>query len=90
LYHIIGCLTVGRLKYILRQNIIKNYPLTPEDVDIGGDIGTLEGKSTRRRPTPVKDDLVDIPPELLEQHQDMRLGSATIPVSFPNLLIDFR
>jgi hypothetical protein len=76
LYHIVGCPTVENFKHILRQNIIKNCPVTPEDVNIaekifGGDIGTLKGKSTRRRPTPVKDDLVEIPPELLEQHQDL-------------------
>jgi hypothetical protein len=71
LYHIVGCPTVENFKHI-----IKNCPVTPEDVNIaekifGGDIGTLKGKSTRRRPTPVKDDLVEIPPELLEQHQDL-------------------
>jgi hypothetical protein len=76
LYHIVGCPTVENFKHILRQNIIKNCPVTPEDVNIaekifGGEIGTLKGKSTRRRPTPVKDDLVEIPPELLEQHQDL-------------------
>jgi hypothetical protein len=76
LYHIVGCPTVENFKHILRQNIIKNCPVTPEDVNIaekifGGDTGTLKGKSTRRRPTPVKDDLVEIPPELLEQHQTL-------------------
>ena len=50
--------------------------MTPEDVNnaekiFGGNNGTLKRKSTRRRPTPVKDDLVEIPPELLEQHQDL-------------------
>jgi hypothetical protein len=76
LYHIVGCPTVQNFKHILRQNIIKNCPVTADDVNIaerifGGDIGTLKGKSTRGRPTPVKDDLVEIPPELLEQHQDL-------------------
>jgi hypothetical protein len=37
----------------------------------GGDIGALKGRSTRNRPTPVKDDLVEIPPKLLEKHQDL-------------------
>jgi hypothetical protein len=37
----------------------------------GGNIGALKGKSTKSRPTPVKDDLVEIPPELLNQHQDL-------------------
>ena len=52
LYHIVGCPTVENFKHILRQNIIKNCPVTAEDVNIaekifGGDIGTLKGKSTR-------------------------------------------
>jgi hypothetical protein len=76
LYHIVGCPTTTNFKHILRQNIIKKCPVTPEDVNIaekifGGDIGTLKGKSTRRRPTPLKEDLVEIPPELLDQHQDL-------------------
>lgn len=76
LYHIVGCPSLENFKHILRQNIIKNCPVTSEDVNIaekifGGDIGTLKGKTTRRRPTPVRDDLVEIPPELLLQHQDL-------------------
>jgi hypothetical protein len=76
LYHIVGCPTVANFKHILRQNIIKNCPVTAEHVNIakkifGGDIGTLKGKSTRRRPTTVAEDLVEIPPELLEQHQGL-------------------
>jgi hypothetical protein len=76
LHHIFGCPTVENFKHILRQNIIKNCPVTADDVNtaekiFGGDIGALKGKSTRNRPTPVKDDLVEITPEPLEQHQDL-------------------
>jgi hypothetical protein len=76
LCHIVGCPTVKNYKHILRQNIIKNCPVTAEDVNIaekifGGNIGALKGKSIRNRPTPVKDDLVEIPPELLKKHQDL-------------------
>jgi hypothetical protein len=75
-YLIVGCPRVENFNHILRQNIIKNHPVTADDVNIaekmfGGDIGALKDKSTRSRPTPVKDDLVEIPPELLEQHQDL-------------------
>jgi hypothetical protein len=51
--------------------------MSANDVNIakkifGGDIRTLKEKSTsRNRPTTVKDDLVEIPPELLEKHQDL-------------------
>ncbi len=76
LYHIVGCPTIENFKHILRQNIIKNCPVTPEDVNIaekifGGDIGAMKGKTTRRRPVPLKDDLVKIPQELLDQHRDL-------------------
>ena len=76
LYHAVGCPTVENFKHILRQNIIKNCPVTIEDVNIaekifGADVGALKGKTTRRRPTPVKDDLVEIPPEIIEQHHDL-------------------
>jgi hypothetical protein len=57
LYTVVGRPTVPNYKSILRQNIIKNCPVTTEHVDdaeqiFGGDIGTLQGKSTQRRPTP--------------------------------------
>jgi len=50
--------------------------VTLEDVNLaekifGADIGALKGKTTRRRPTPVKTDLVEIPPELIKQHHDL-------------------
>jgi hypothetical protein len=34
LYHVVGCPTVGNFKHILRQNIITNCPVPPEDVNI--------------------------------------------------------
>jgi hypothetical protein len=76
LYHIIGCPTGENFKHILWQNIIKNCPVTADDVNIaiklfGGNIGALKGKSTWGQPTPVKDDQLKIPPKLLQQHQDL-------------------
>jgi hypothetical protein len=52
LYHILGCPTVENYKHILRQKIIKNCPVTIEDVNIaekifGPDIGAMKGKTTR-------------------------------------------
>ena len=79
LYHMVGCPTVENLKHILRQKIIKNCPVTIQDVNIaekifGPDVGTLKGKTTRRNINKVvKDDLVEIPPELLTQHDDLTL-----------------
>ena len=55
-----------------------NCPVTTEDVDnaekiFGPDIGTMKGKTTRRNPTPVKKDEVQIPKELIEKNQDITL-----------------
>ena len=35
------------------------------------DIGALKGKITRSKPKPIKDDLVAIPTEPIEQHKDL-------------------
>ena len=76
LYHKLGCPTVENMKHILRMNLIKNCPVTTEDINIaekifGPDVGALKGKSTRRRPTPVRDDRVEIPPELKQNHENL-------------------
>lgn len=72
LYHILGCPTVENFNHIIRQNIIKNCPVTIDDVKIfGPDIGALKGKTTRSRPAHVNDDIVEIPPEIATQHHDL-------------------
>ena len=76
LYHIVGCPTVENFKHILRQNIIKNCPVTIEDVNIaerifGPDIGALKGKTVHKSPIRVKEDLVEVPPELKDKHKNL-------------------
>jgi hypothetical protein len=61
LYHIVGTPTVENFKSLLRMNVIKNCPVTTEDVNIaekifGKDISSLKGKSTRRKPKSVRAD----------------------------------
>ena len=78
LYTVLGRPSTANFKHILRQNLIKNCPVTIKHVDIaekiyGPDIGTLKGKSTRPRPKPVTDDLVDVPPEILENHESLTM-----------------
>ena len=36
LYHAVGCPTIENFKHIIRQNIIKNCPVTTKDIDIFG------------------------------------------------------
>jgi hypothetical protein len=69
---------VENFKAILRQNIITNCPVTIEDVSnaeriFGADIGSLKGKTTRKKPIPVKTDWIEIPIELKERHHDLTL-----------------
>jgi hypothetical protein len=58
LYHVMGCPGAENFKNLLRQNIIMNCPVTVDHVNIaekifGPDIGSLKGKTTRKKPTPV-------------------------------------
>ena len=78
LYHIVGTPTVENFKNLLKMNAIRNCPVTSEDVTIaekifGPDMSSLKGKSTRRKPNPVKEDVIEIPKELITQHRDIDL-----------------
>ena len=55
LYHILGAPSIGELKKCIRQNVIKNYPVVVEDINLaemifGRDVATLKGKTARPRP----------------------------------------
>ena len=76
------------LKLLLCSNIIKNCPVTPEDVDIaerifGKDMSYLKGKSKRSKPIVNRKDIVEIPKELIEKHHNLELH---IDVMFINKL----
>ena len=69
LYHALGTPSIQDFKAILRMNIIANNPVTIEDIEtaeqiFGSDIGSLKGKTTRKKPIPVVDDYIAIPEEL--------------------------
>jgi hypothetical protein len=86
LYHIVGTPKMENFKSLLRMNIIKNCPVTVEDVNIadkmcGPDMSSLKGKSVRQKPKPVRKDLIEIPKELIEQHKDIELCMDTMYVN---------
>jgi hypothetical protein len=83
LYHIVGTPTVENFKKLLKMNSIHNCPVTTVDVDIaekifGPSLSSLKGKSTRSKPKPVKQDLIEIPKEILESHKELELCMDTI------------
>ena len=86
LYHIVRMPTIQSFKAMLRTNIIKNCPVTIEDVTMakkifGPSMSSLKGKSTRRKPKPVKKDLIKIPKELIMKHHNIKLCMDTMFVN---------
>jgi hypothetical protein len=78
LYHTVGTPTMNKFKLLLWINVIQNCPVTVEDVNIsekifGPDMSSLKGKSTRRKPKPVRSDLIEIPKEIITKHKDIDL-----------------
>ena len=71
-----GTPTVEDLKAMIRMNLIKNNVVTTDDVNLatkayGPDVGGIKGKTTRSWPTPVANNMVEIPDELLDIQQDL-------------------
>ena len=70
LLHDLSAPSYNDLKALLRQNIVKNCPVSFEDVDLatrifGKDSSIIKGKDTRPRPPVVtKEDMLDLPDEL--------------------------
>jgi hypothetical protein len=78
LYHIVGTSTIESFKALIKMNAIKNCPVTTENVNnakkiFGADMSSLRGKSTRRKSTPVREDAIEIPEELISQNRKIDL-----------------
>ena len=78
LYHMLGAPSVDNFKKILRQNLIKNCPVTVEHINIaekifGPDIATQKGKSTRPKSPRIVDDQIEIPKEIMEKYNNLLL-----------------
>ena len=74
----LGSPSIQDLKTALATNAIANVPVTTQDVDLaervfGPDLGTVKGKTTRRRPMPIVNDQIAIPPELYERRSELEL-----------------
>jgi hypothetical protein len=86
LYASLGFPSRKDFMWILRSNQIKNSPVTVEDVMVahkiwGPSVAALKGKTVRKRPEPIKTDIVSIPKEIHELHKEVTL---TINIFFMN------
>ena len=91
LHHNVGTPTVKNFKSLLKANMIKNCPVTIEDVNIAEKIfrplmSSLKGKSMRRTLKPVRADVIEIPPELIEQHHLIKLCMDTMFINQEGML----
>jgi hypothetical protein len=78
LYHIMGTPTIETFKTLVKMNAIRNCPVTTEDVNIaekifGADMSSLKGKLTCRKSSPVREDTVEIPEELIAHNRKIEL-----------------
>jgi hypothetical protein len=79
LYDAMGTPTVEDLKAMIWMTLIRNNKVTTKDVNLaikafGPDVGNIEGKTTRRRPTPVSNNIIEIPDELLDVQRNLVLS----------------
>ena len=78
LLHTLSCPSIAELKKIITMNGIGDCPVTVEHIKLaeqiyGKDIASLKGKTTRRTPDEVVDDIVAIPPELTRAQKHVEL-----------------
>jgi len=86
LYHAVGPPSIPDFRAALRMNLIRNNPVTNTDITLaekifGEDISSIKAKSTRSKPIPVVEDLIDIPSELISVQQDITLAMDGLQVN---------
>ena len=77
-YHVVGAQNLQKLKMMIRQNIIHNFPVTVEYIEIakgifGTDVSTLNGRTMIQIPKVVVDGFIEIPREIIENNQELIL-----------------
>ncbi len=78
LHQNIGTPSICDCKAVVQANMIKNCPVTMEDIKIAEQIcspavNVLKGKTTRKKPAPVVNDCIEVPKSLWMKHQGVEL-----------------
>ena len=73
-----GAPTLEKFKLLLKAGFLHNCPVTAKDINnaekiFGPDILTLKGRTTWKTPPVVRDTVVEIPPELLHQKEQLTM-----------------
>jgi hypothetical protein len=68
------------------MNIIANNPVTQDNINMAEnifrpDIDTLKGKTTRMKPTPIIEDYIEIPNEIIKAQHNIMLCINTMYVN---------
>ena len=71
---------------MIRMNAIANNPVTVDDIKIaeaifGPDVGSLKGKTTRQKPTPVVNNYIKISKSLIATHANVELCMDTLKIN---------
>jgi hypothetical protein len=86
LYYSLGTPSLKDFKAMVTMNFIKNNPISLEDIKLaesifGPDIGSLKGKTTRKKPVPVVSDYIEILRDLIQAQQDVILCMDTMQIN---------
>jgi hypothetical protein len=90
-FHAMGTPSIPDLLAMIRMNLVKDCPITTEDVRLaekifGPDVGTIKGKTVRRTPAPVVKDEIDIPAELIQAQKNVTLDMDGLTVNTQKFL----
>ena len=71
-----GSPSSATLQRMVRDNLVNNCPVSVTSIKIaddvfGPDVASLQGKMTRKRPTRVDTELVEVPPEIFDRNRNV-------------------
>ena len=75
----LGTTTTTDLKAIIRLNLVKDYKVNTEDINLsertcGPDAGSMKGRLTRSNTKPITLSFIELPEELLSMKEDVSLS----------------